>query len=162
MPGFVVNGNQYTSGRNVIMGKETPTSWVRAIQDIKDLRKENDNFVLKNAELLEEVEIRRKETETWRKETETWRKETVMVRQEMIRRRTVYDEARKEFASVNHERDKLILVQIKQIEELNDWKQKYIALAHPETKKNYWTRDKVSYELRKWQRELEKLDDTGR
>ena len=155
MPGFVVNGNQYTSGRNVIMGKETPTSWVRAIRDIKDLRKDNDNLVLKNAELLEEVEIRRKETETWRKET-------VMVRQEMIRRRTVYDEVRKEFASVNHERDKLILVQIKQIEELNDWKQKYIALAHPETEKNYWTRDKVNYELRKWQRELEKLDDTGR
>ena len=155
MPGFVVNGNQYTSGRNVIMGKETPTSWVRAIQDIKDLRKENDNLVLKNAELLEEVEIRRKETETWRKET-------VMVRQEMIRRRTVYDEARKEFASVNHERDELILVQIKQIEELNDWKQKYIALAHPETKKNYWTRDKVGYELRKWQSELKKLDDTWR
>ena len=143
-----MNGNQYTSGRNVIMGKETPTSWVRAIQHIEDLGKENDNFVFKNAELREEIEA--------------WRKEIVMVRQEMIRRRTVYDEVRKEFASVNHERDKLILVQIKQIEELNDWKQKYIALAHPETKKNYWTRDKVSYELRKWQRELEKLDDTGR
>ena len=84
MPGFVVNGNQYTSGRNVIMGKETPTSWVRAIQHIEDLGKENDNFVFKNAELREEI-----------------------------------DELKSE---------------IKQQEDIFfEWKQKYNALAHPET-----------------------------
>jgi len=152
MPGFVVNGNQYTSGRNVIMGKETLTL-EDAKQQIKALGEENDNFVFKNAELLEEIEA--------------WRKETAMVRQEMTRRKTVYDEVRKEFASVNAERDKLILVQIKQIDELKseikqqediwfDWKQKYNALAHPETVRNYWTRYEVNYELKKWQRELEK------
>ena len=87
MPGFVVNGNQYTSGRNVIMGKETPTSWVRAIQHIEDLGKENDNFVFKNAELREEIEA--------------WRKEIVKVRQEMKRRKTVYDEVRKEYTLID-------------------------------------------------------------
>jgi chromosome segregation ATPase len=135
MPGFVVNGNQYTSGRNVIMGKETLTL-EDAKQQIKALVEENDNFLFKNAELREKIEA--------------WRKRSREDRSDYF---STIVELRQEWAYVIDKLNKKIYELNDQIDELND---KLEKLWYPERKTD-WTIDEVVDEFDKWEKELAKV-----
>ena len=134
MPGFVVNGKQYTSGRNVIMGTEMLTL-EEAKQLIEELVEENDKFVFKNAELKEELADRTRELILGRRT-----RELLYESQKGLTRRIA------ELESKLLETEKGSKLQIAELEKL--W--------YPESKTD-WTIAEVVYEFDKWQTELEKV-----
>ena len=134
-----MNGNQYTSGRNVIMVRETLTL-EEAKQQIEALVKKNDDFVFTIAKLREEIEA--------------WRKENIKTYDDYLSK---IDELKKgsklriaELESeIETKQDSVPLV------DFLEWKTRLLQLMYPESHK--WTEKEVLYELEKWQDELAKL-----